>query len=578
MMLSHPTRYACLFFFVLSFFIYSRALGVKALEFRDDEIFYFKASQEMLHSGNFLSPTYFGENRFQKPILFYWLVIASYKLFGTSWASGRLVAVLFASLSVSLTWLMARKLFDEKIARLSALILMTIPLFFRHAKNIVPDMALNFFIVLAIYFFINFIRDPQRTKDLYLFFVSCALGFLVKGFAALIIPFGTAIIFILLTDRRNIVSLQKVSIGFLLFLLIALPWFGFMTYAHGHDYLNYMVVDETKGRLFGTRHFLITDFLLARILNVVFYLKVLLNYFSPWGVLFLLGLPLAPNFWKNDPNNREGLGIMMIWCLGGIIFFVSMRFVINHYLLVLTVPVSILTAYFCQHALSDQTIKSRIINFLRRAIVVLALFIGGGAYLFLVFFFLKYPSPWIFVLFPVYLLGLVFTFREKNHAKQIIVLSVFMIFFYAQSDLLSKAGITPHATLEAMAQPIRNDSRANIAVGVGSHDIHEKAWQVYLDQKIYKTGASSEDETRWHMGELFKQSKTVYCLMTEADYLNRSDLFPPAMSTVVKEDYLMRRRMKLLDAGFWAALIHFDQRQVYNYLMEKIVLVKREST
>ena len=32
----------------------------------------------MLKTGNYLSPTYFGEDRFQKPILFYWLILAAY--------------------------------------------------------------------------------------------------------------------------------------------------------------------------------------------------------------------------------------------------------------------------------------------------------------------------------------------------------------------------------------------------------------------------------------------------------------------------------------------------------------------
>ena len=81
--------FLCLF--LLSLFVFSRGLNIHGLEYRDDEIFYFQSTQEMLKSGDILSPTYFGEDRFQKPILYYWLVLLSYKLFGIGWFSARFV-------------------------------------------------------------------------------------------------------------------------------------------------------------------------------------------------------------------------------------------------------------------------------------------------------------------------------------------------------------------------------------------------------------------------------------------------------------------------------------------------------
>src|SRR5437867_3258135 len=131
-----------LFWLVLGLFIFGQNLSLHGIEYRDDEIFYYNSTQEMLKTGNYLSPTYFGEDRFQKPILFYWLILVAYKLSGVSWFSARIVSVFFAALTVGLTWLMARRFFNDKIATLSALILMTVPLFFRHSKNAVPDMTL----------------------------------------------------------------------------------------------------------------------------------------------------------------------------------------------------------------------------------------------------------------------------------------------------------------------------------------------------------------------------------------------------------------------------------------------------
>ena len=61
--------------FVCAFLLYSRSLGLHGIEYRDDEIFYYHSTQEMRQTGNYLSPTYFGEDRFQKPILFYWFIL-----------------------------------------------------------------------------------------------------------------------------------------------------------------------------------------------------------------------------------------------------------------------------------------------------------------------------------------------------------------------------------------------------------------------------------------------------------------------------------------------------------------------
>jgi len=86
---------ACLLIFLLGVFVFTRGLSIHGLEYRDDEIFYYKSTQEMLHTGDILSPTYFSEDRFQKPILYYWLVLISYKIFGANWFSARFVAVFF---------------------------------------------------------------------------------------------------------------------------------------------------------------------------------------------------------------------------------------------------------------------------------------------------------------------------------------------------------------------------------------------------------------------------------------------------------------------------------------------------
>ena len=43
-----------------------------------DENFYVTSTRNMIDSGDYMTPTYNGEKRFAKPVLFYWLIAISY--------------------------------------------------------------------------------------------------------------------------------------------------------------------------------------------------------------------------------------------------------------------------------------------------------------------------------------------------------------------------------------------------------------------------------------------------------------------------------------------------------------------
>ena len=63
-----------------------------------DENFYVTSTHNMLESGDYITPMYHDKKRFAKPILFYWLVAASYKNFSVNLFSARLVSVFLEQL------------------------------------------------------------------------------------------------------------------------------------------------------------------------------------------------------------------------------------------------------------------------------------------------------------------------------------------------------------------------------------------------------------------------------------------------------------------------------------------------
>jgi 4-amino-4-deoxy-L-arabinose transferase-like glycosyltransferase len=159
--------------------------------YHTDENFYVESARNMVESGDYLTPIYHDTKRFAKPILYYWLVSASYKIFGVSLVSARLVSVFFGSLTVGLLYLISSRLFEGRIAFYSILILPATFLHFQISRWATTDIVMSFFILLAMYYFVrSYQGDFKRSFDVYLFYVAISLGFMTKGPPAIIIPGG----------------------------------------------------------------------------------------------------------------------------------------------------------------------------------------------------------------------------------------------------------------------------------------------------------------------------------------------------------------------------------------------------
>ena len=143
----------------------------------------------MVESGDYLTPIHHDEKRFAKPILYYWLMSASYKIFGVSLVSARLTSAIFGGLAIGLLYLVAVRLFESRTALYSVLILPATFLYFQISRWATTDIVMNFFIILAMYFFVRLYQSDFKVKNhAYLFYLAMALGFMTKGPPAVIIP------------------------------------------------------------------------------------------------------------------------------------------------------------------------------------------------------------------------------------------------------------------------------------------------------------------------------------------------------------------------------------------------------
>ena len=78
-----------------------------------DETRYAQISQEMLLSGNWVSPHFMGIRYFEKPIAGYWMIAIGQAVFGDNLFGVRIASALSTGLSVWLVYLISRRLWND---------------------------------------------------------------------------------------------------------------------------------------------------------------------------------------------------------------------------------------------------------------------------------------------------------------------------------------------------------------------------------------------------------------------------------------------------------------------------------
>ena len=277
-------KYIVLLWMIFCFLVLTYKLG-EVPPYHADENFYVESSLRMVESGDYITPIYHEKKRFAKPILYYWMVASSYKIFDISLTSARLPSVLFGTLSVGLVFLLGCRLFDRRVGLFSAFILPSIYLHFQISRWSTTDMALSFFVLLSIYFFVLLFKSEFR-KCLfgYLFYISMGLGFMVKGPPAVLIPGLTVMGYLMITRKKNSLKNLYFVQGLIILAIIILPWFTTMFWMHGDEFKSHIIGNEIKNRLVNSAPF------------SIYYVGVVFRYQLPWSIFFLFAALMKRTF------------------------------------------------------------------------------------------------------------------------------------------------------------------------------------------------------------------------------------------------------------------------------------------
>src|SRR6266545_900329 len=115
----HPSTLAkrgpvLLFLAIVGFYFY----GLGHLPFvGPDEPRYAQVAREMFLRQDLITPTLGGHNWFEKPALLYWMMIASFKLFGVSEWAARLPAALSGLFTIAAVYCIGTRIDDPAVER-----------------------------------------------------------------------------------------------------------------------------------------------------------------------------------------------------------------------------------------------------------------------------------------------------------------------------------------------------------------------------------------------------------------------------------------------------------------------------
>jgi hypothetical protein len=313
-------RNTCILFALagLATLLYFVGLGAHGL-FDADEPAYAQAAREMGERGDWVTPTFNGRPRFDKPALFYWLILASYALFGVTEFAVRCWSAL-AGVGVTLfVAAAARRWFGPPADLWAGLAFSTSLLTALLARAAVTDMLLTLCVTGAILAGLEAMDggEDRGRRWARLLWIGMGLAVLVKGPVGLLIP-ALALGPMLLLRRELRAGIRRLAPweGPVLLLLLVAPWYALVLAANGWAFIEGFILKHHLTRYAGV--------VSSHAGPVWFYLPVLLVGFFPWSAYLPAALWRAWRAVKARevaPPPARAIVACASWVVGVFLFF-----------------------------------------------------------------------------------------------------------------------------------------------------------------------------------------------------------------------------------------------------------------
>ena len=263
-----------------------------------DEPRYAQVAREMFLRGDLVTPTLGGRTWFEKPALLYWMIIASFKLFGVTEWSARLPSAISGVLTIAAVFVVGRQVEVVKdgehqlqgYAFWSALAAATTIgiVAFSHAASFDIVLTMTTTWALAFYLLYNLqehsdVNEKPSGWLLAGFYVFIGLSLLAKGLVGIVMPIGVIGLYHIfqrrLPGRKTLISLFW---GLPLALIVAGIWYGPVIWQHGWLFIDQFFIQHHFARYISNKY--------HHKQPVYFYLLVVPLLALPWTAFLIDGL------------------------------------------------------------------------------------------------------------------------------------------------------------------------------------------------------------------------------------------------------------------------------------------------
>jgi len=304
-----------------------------------DETRYAQISQDMLLSGNWVSPHFMGLRYFEKPIAGYWMIALGQELFGQNLFGVRFASALSTGLSVLLCFLVARRLWNEPSKSfICALLYMSFTVVAGQAGYANLDPQFTFWVnlsLVALWFAVDSHSTRQRVISWAVLGLACGMGFMTKGFLAWLLPVLIALPWMLWQKRwRELLIYGPVAVA--VAIVVSLPWV-LAVHSQEPDYWRFFFWHEHIRRFAGDDA--------QHDAPWWFYLPLLVAFSLPWvGML----VPAFKQAWQT--RTQPGIAFLLLWLVMPLAFFSTANGKLPTYILPCLLPLALLLG----HALADR--------------------------------------------------------------------------------------------------------------------------------------------------------------------------------------------------------------------------------
>jgi 4-amino-4-deoxy-L-arabinose transferase-like glycosyltransferase len=485
----------------------------------------------MMDAGDYVTPSFNFQLRMNKPVLSYWNVALSYRLFGISEWSERLPIAIGGVVIIAAAFALARVLGGTLAGLLAALVLATSPRLLLLARRIIIDIHITMWMSLVLLFFALAETAPRRRRlYLCLMYVAAGFGVLTKGPVAVFLP--GLVFFIYLASQKRIADLRHMMLptGALISLAIVVPWYYLLYREHGWEYIGTFIFGENLGRY--------AEPVGDQSRGLLFYIPVMLADLFPWSLLIPFALWWAVRVGRDLHIAR----LLLIWIAVIVVFFSFSGTKEDLYILPIVGAEAALIGAMLAKAIQGDAIV-RPVSWASALTSLLLLAAGLGV-------------VWVFTIANRYALeGSAFVGVAAAVGG-----SIALVLSGRQRVLASVAAIA--ATLVAIAwclvlctlpdferyKPVRPFSemirdRASVGAIVGSYKFSLPSMVFYLHRPVMEVVLPD------HLRAVFHSPGDVYFVMAESEYRNVKDRLPVETYVLARQPMFDIKPRNFLDGS-----------------------------